>query len=60
MCSGAAESVTCSSNLLYQDVYDTAPLTNFYCDAMTETGFVMYKSTPTGGKLQVEKRKYEG
>ncbi|KAF2442823.1 hypothetical protein P171DRAFT_445396 [Karstenula rhodostoma CBS 690.94] len=45
---GAAQSVTCSSNLLYQDVYDTAPLTNFYCDAVTETGFVMYKVTPTG------------
>ncbi|KAF9734641.1 hypothetical protein PMIN06_009988 [Paraphaeosphaeria minitans] len=45
---GAAQSSTCSSNLLYQDVYDTTPLTNFYCDAVTETGFTMYKVTPTG------------
>ncbi|KAK7183109.1 hypothetical protein DPSP01_014475 [Paraphaeosphaeria sporulosa] len=44
---GAAQSSTCSSNLLYQDVYDTAPLTNFYCDVVTETGFTMYKVTPT-------------
>ncbi|KAK3209195.1 hypothetical protein GRF29_69g1062981 [Pseudopithomyces chartarum] len=43
---GPASSSTCGSNLLYTDVFDTAPLTNFFCDQATETGFTLYKKTP--------------
>ncbi|KAF1965475.1 hypothetical protein BU23DRAFT_604168, partial [Bimuria novae-zelandiae CBS 107.79] len=44
--SGSASSLTCSSNLLYSDVFDTTPLTNFFCDTATVTGYVLYEKTP--------------
>ncbi|KAF1937709.1 hypothetical protein EJ02DRAFT_458498 [Clathrospora elynae] len=45
-CGGSNE--TCSSYVLATDVYDHDPLTNYWCDAATETGGIIYQTTPDG------------
>jgi hypothetical protein len=42
---------TCSYYLLATDVYDQAPLTNYWCDSITETGGIIYEVTPDGRRL---------
>jgi hypothetical protein len=49
-CSGMSN-VTCSYYLLATDVYDQAPLTNYWCDSITETGGIIYEVTPDGRRL---------
>ncbi|USP76052.1 hypothetical protein yc1106_03326 [Curvularia clavata] len=48
-CGGASS--TCSFWELKTDINDKNPLTNFWCDAKTSTGGIIYMTTPTPGAV---------
>jgi hypothetical protein len=39
---------TCSSYVLATDINDQSPFTNYWCDAATATGGIIYEITPDG------------
>ncbi|KAF1838111.1 hypothetical protein BDW02DRAFT_576618 [Decorospora gaudefroyi] len=42
-CGGSS---TCSSHVVATDIFDQSPLTNYWCDDNTRTGWTIYETTP--------------